>query len=343
MNNYPRRSFLKKSMMTAGLASMGSVGGRAAGPVVDRRQKLPREVWIAGVSQMGMKTRTAAEMVKEIFGILDKLMIYQPDVVCLPEVFITSNIEEKLTTEEKARIAVDFSGVFSDFARKNNCYLIYPVYTSDGGRYYNAAVVYNRQGIRIGEYRKIRLTEGEINLGLTPGPLSPPVFEADFGKIGIQICFDLLWEEGWFRLREKGADVVFWPSAYAGGRVIHGRAWQHKYVVATATRKNTSRLCDITGEVIAQTGIWDPNFYCAPVNLEKAFLHTWPYVRSFDAIRKKYGRDIRITTFHEEEWTVIESLTEGLTIREIIREFDLKTFEQHTREAELIQAKHRLG
>ena len=39
----------------------------------------------------------------------------------------------------------------------------------------------------------------------------------------------------------------------------------------------------------------------APVNLEKAFLHTWPYVHRFDEIQAKYGRKIRIRNFAEEE------------------------------------------
>src|SRR3712207_7956687 len=42
---------------------------------------------------------------------------------------------------------------------------------------------------------KCRPTDGEIASGVRPGPLDPPVFETDFGKIGIQICFDIKWED----------------------------------------------------------------------------------------------------------------------------------------------------
>jgi len=47
--------------------------------------------------------------------------------------------------------------------------------------------VIDRAGLRMGEYRKIHLPEDEIDIGLTPGPLEPAVFQSDFGKIGIQI------------------------------------------------------------------------------------------------------------------------------------------------------------
>ncbi|MDD4108678.1 MAG: hypothetical protein PHH93_08160 [Prolixibacteraceae bacterium] len=68
------------------------------------------------------------------------------------------------------------------------------------------------------------------------------------------------------------------------------------------------------------------------------FLHTWPFVRHFDEIRKKYGRDIRITTYHEEEWSIIESLSPDISVSEILKEYNLKTHEEHTRDAERIQA-----
>jgi predicted amidohydrolase len=94
----------------------------------------------------------------------------------------------------------------------------------------------------MGEYHKIHLTEGEISMGLTPGSLSPPVFHTDFGIIGVQICFDLLWDDGWKKLKDKGAEIVFLPSAFAGGQMVNAKAWQHKYVVVSSTRKHTSKF-----------------------------------------------------------------------------------------------------
>ena len=75
--------------------------------------------------------------------------------------------------------------------------------------------------------------------------------------------------------------------------------------------------------------------------MEKAFLHTWPFVNRFDEIRKKYGRKVRITTFHEEEWSIIESLSPEIMVTDILKEFDLKTYNQLTHEAELAQEKAR--
>ena len=63
--------------------------------------KLPREVWIAGVSQMGLQAKTSQLMVEAVLRILEEVITYQPDVACLPEVFLTSNIDQKLNLSEK--------------------------------------------------------------------------------------------------------------------------------------------------------------------------------------------------------------------------------------------------
>jgi beta-ureidopropionase len=337
-----RRNFLKKSVITTGVAAVSPIVLSASLlDGVSNINKLPREVWIAGISQMDLQTKTSYLMVDELIRIVKDVAIYQPDVICLPELFATSNVVERTKLSERKELTEMILQKFSGLAKQYSCYIICAVNTFEGDKTYNSAVVLDREGARFGEYHKIHLTEGEIKAGLTPGPIPPPVFQTDFGKIGIQICFDIEWDDSWTMLREQGAEIVFWSSAFAGGNMVNTKAWRHKYVVASSTRKNTSKICDITGETVTETGIWDKNFYCAPVNLEKAFLHTWPYVNSFGEIRKKYGRKVRITNFHEEEWSIIESLSPDVFVADIMKDFDMKTHEQHIHDAEIAQIKAR--
>ncbi|MCE5348023.1 MAG: twin-arginine translocation signal domain-containing protein [Bacteroidales bacterium] len=333
-----RRNFLGKTAATTGLVSFGAFGiSNSPYSQMPGSERLPREVWIATLSQMELKAGNSAQMNKMILDILEKAIVYKPDIICLPEVFPTSNLDQKLTLNQKVELSATAMEQFSSFAKQNNCYLICPVYTVENKKIYNSAVLFNRFGEKTGEYHKIHLTEGEINEGLTPGSLQPPVFKTDFGTIGIQICFDMLWDDGWKALRQQGAEITFWPSAYAGGKAVNAKAWQNKYFVVSSTRKNTSKICDISGDIIAQTGIWDKNLICAPVNLDKALLHTWPFCNRFDEIRAKYGRKIRITNYHEEEWSVIESLSPDVSVKDVLKEFDLKTHEQHTHDSEIAQ------
>ncbi len=335
-----RRTFLKNA--AAGIAASGSliIPENSASPA-ENTGKLPREVWIAGISQMEINKATYSAMLEKILQILEEKKNYTPDIICLPEVFPTSNVTQKYSLDEKLKIGDEAVIRFSEFARQNNCYVVCPVYTVEKEKAYNSAVLIDRKGNRSGMYHKIHLTEDEIEGGLTPGPVDPPVFKTDCGIVGVQICFDIMWDDGWTALEKKGAEIVFWPSAYAGGIPVNTKAWQHRYIVVSSTRKNTSKICDITGQVITQTGIWDKNYFCAPVNLEKAFLHTWPFVNRFDEIRKKYDRKIRITNFHEEEWSIIESLSPEIAVNDILKEFNLKSYRQHREDSEQAQLRAR--
>ena len=277
-----------------------------------REKRLPREVWVATVSQNGMQARSYEEMIKKILGRMQELISYEPDIICLPEVFPFANLSSgRPPVSQVAEVPIgDISRPFAEFARKHGCNIVCPIYTKENGHYYNSAV------------------------------FMQPVFKTDFGIVGVQICFDIEWNDGWQKLRQAGAEIVFWPSAFAGGMAVNAKAWQNKFVVVSSTRKDTSKICDISGEVVASTGRWN-DWVCAPVNLEKAFLHTWPFCQRFDEVQAKYGRGLRITTFHEEEWTIIESCSADVRVADVLKEFEFQAYEDFIQAADAMQRKHR--
>jgi predicted amidohydrolase len=341
-NRISRRNFIQKSAITAGMVSVVPFGldrDLASAHPVDARS--PREVWIAGVSQMGLRAKTSELMVETILGILKEVLIYKPDIVCLPEVFPFEYIETKLTLAQKVEISGKVLEQFAEFSKQNNCYTVCPVYTSTGRKVYNSAVVLDRKGKRIGQYDKIHETVEAIADGVSCGALFQPVIETEFGPIGIQICYDINWDDGWKMLRDQNVKIIFWCSAFDGGQQLNMKALQNKCIVASSTNKNTSKICDIDGKTITKTGIWDPNFYCGPLNLEKVFLPTYDYLSQFEQVKKKYGRKVIITTFHEEEWTIIESVSPDVFINDIVKEFNLISHVEGLREAEIIQVKSR--
>lgn len=341
-DQFSRRNFIKKSAVASGIVAMNPF--LSANSTITRevnQYKLPREVWIAAISQMDIYTNTSRSMIDRLAKFTEDLAVYKPDIICLPETFPSVNIDQQLSISEMVDVSEIALQKFSDLAKQSGSYIICPVHISKGGKVYNAGVVFDRNGTQIGEYLKAHPTIGEIESGVTPGTLYPPVFQTDFGKIGIQICYDIYWNDGWKSLKDQGAEIVFWPSAFAAGQRVNTKAWENQYIVVSSTRKNTTKICDIRGEVIAQTGIWERNHCCGSVNLEKVLIDTWPHVRHFDEIRKKYGRKVRITTFHEEQWSVVESLSSEIFVADILKEFGLKTYKQDTDEAEAAQIKAR--
>jgi predicted amidohydrolase len=226
---------------------------------------------------------------------------------------------------------------FSKLAKENNTYIVCPLATQKDGKNFNSAVLINRIGNVQGIYRKIHPTISEMEAGFSPGETDPPVFKTDFGMIGIQICFDMRWDDGWNRLKEKGAEIIFWPSAFPGGKLINAMALQHQVIVASSTLKDPARICDITGEELSKTGRWQKYWTCSTVNLEKVGLHAWPYVRMFDDIQKKYGPKIHIHYLHEEGHAVIESRSADVFVKDILEEFEIKPFFEHIQNADKAQ------
>jgi predicted amidohydrolase len=281
-------------------------------------------------------------MEETILGFLAEMKVFRPDIICLPETFTYYGTSVKASFGESAESLPYPSLVpYQQFARDSQCYLICPIMAREDGRAYNAAVVIDRQGEFLGNYKKIHPTIGEMEEGVFPGPLDPPVFDLDFGRIGIQICFDIEWKDGWEALKKKDPDIIFWPSAFPGRRLIQTKAWECSSYTVSSTIKGPSRICDFSGKVIAQTEFWNRNWICAPVNLERILIHTWPYVKQFPAIKAKYGRDVSIETFDEEEWSLLESLSPEIKIREVLDEFGILSLKEHIARAEKVQLNKR--
>jgi len=333
-----RREFIRNSSLGLTAAGLGATHPSSGPDAATAPCRLPREVWVGTVASGGLRAETAGEMVSKVIEIMEKMAPFQPDIICLPEVFAYTGINEKFEIREvAAAVPGPVVSPLQDFARRHQCYVICPTYIRQQHHYYIGAVLIDRGGKVAGEYLKSRPADSELAAGVMPGPLDPPVFTTDFGKIGIQICYDIKWDEGWHKLKAAGAEIIFWPSAYAGGRELSGRAWRHQVYIVSSTLKDSSRICDMTGEVIAQTGRWQSQWVCAPLNLEKAFLHAWPAVRVFPEIQKKYGRKIKLTTYTEEEWTTLESLDPEVKIADVLAEFDLPTHYQHINNSSRMQ------
>lgn len=340
-----RRRFMTAGMTT--MATAAAIGASASNAAeADRSNapvsRLPREVAIVTVSQDGLRASTPEQMVKKMLGRCEQAAHQRPDLVCLPEVFPFANLEGGRPSLESvaAPPLCPLTRPVSEFAKQHQCYVVCPTYTVHNGRYFNTAVLFDRSGGVAGEYHKIRLTPTEVEKGLTPGPEEPPVFQADFGTVACQICFDIEWLDGWKRLSRSGAEIVVWPSAFAGGRMIGMMAALNRYVVVSSTRKDASQVCDVDGTQLATTSRWN-DWVMATVNLEKAFLHTWPFVQRFPDVLAKYGDAVRIKTHADEEWSIIESRSADLRIQDVLDEFDLQPINAYLAASEKLQREAR--
>jgi len=186
-----------------------------------------RAVHVATVSQDRLDRGSSVTLVEETLERLDRAAYREPDIVCLPETFSGYEAEPA-----PGPITERLSG----WARGRSCYVICPMRTEVAGRTFNSAIILDRRGEMVGRYDKIHLTEGELAGGVAAGEADPPVFQTDFGTIGVQICFDVNWPESWRRLKEKGAEIVFYPSAFPAHRQVSSLAWRNEFHIVSAWR-----------------------------------------------------------------------------------------------------------
>jgi len=104
-------------------------------------------------------------------------------------------------------------------AREHGIYVVCPLATLEQGSRYNSSVLLGRQGEIVGIYHKNFPTHTELDVGVVPGT-ETPVFETDFGRIGLTICFDLnYWEVG-SSLAAQSPELVIWSSMWSGARML---------------------------------------------------------------------------------------------------------------------------
>jgi predicted amidohydrolase len=91
-------------------------------------------------------------------------------------------------------------------------------------RLYNTALLYGRKGELVGTYDKIHPYSPENNeQGITPGTRAP-VFDTDFGKVGIIICYDSWFPDVTQLLALKGAELILFPNAGHQPEFLYARA-----------------------------------------------------------------------------------------------------------------------
>jgi len=290
-------------------------------------RRLPRDGWVAAMGHMGLHAANPQEMCRAMLQRMEETLPMRPDIICTPEVFAFSGLSVRRQSS-LPEIAEERSGPiidqFANFARQHRCNVICSTYTKEAGHCYISSVLLDRQGKYVGEYRKANPTDGELELGVTPGSLQPPVFQTDFGTIGIQICYDVNWYENWSRLSRAGAEVVFWPSAFGGGMMLNSLAWMNKYYIVTSTREHPTKIVNPLGEDVVETGRAS-NWVCAPINLDVAVVQTVEHIRKFEKITRKYGRRFRFRILHVEALATIEGTSVEISVPQVLKEFGIPT------------------
>lgn len=300
---------------------------------------------IATVCQSGCFFDSVKKNRKYVMGLLDLALRQEPDLVCLPEAFTTVSVAgESLEKPAEALLGPTTEAV-AKRAKEHDCYVICPVNTRRDSRLWNSAVVIDRSGEITGVYDKAQPVTSSSDYtvfeeGVTPGAAEIPVFDLDFGRVGIQICFDIGFPEGWQQLSEKGAKMVFWPSAYNGGFPLQVYAYLHHYYVVSSVRSDKSRIIDPLGVILAETDS-HMNVICRDINLDFAVSHYDFNYSIPERIMKAYPGRVEIRSHLDDAHFLVEPTDDTLKTRQLQREFGFEsTFQYHQRHREAYSLIH---
>ena len=111
--------------------------------------------------------------------------------------------------------------LMQEYARKHGMVIVVPIYEEEiPGVYYNAAAVIDADGSYLGKYRKTHIPQVAgfyEKFFFKPGNSGYPVFHTAYCKLGVYICYDRHFPEGWRALALNGAEYIVNPSATVAG------------------------------------------------------------------------------------------------------------------------------
>ncbi|MBL8176654.1 MAG: carbon-nitrogen hydrolase family protein [Bryobacterales bacterium] len=289
---------------------LGGLSAMAAMPAVGAGAGLPRKVIVGTIMQgFWVKHPGVKARVEELAGAVEEMKVEAVrkygrglDLAILPETSISGEADGDAWER-----AVAWDGVVGDsfarLAQVQKSYIVVATYLrEEGRRCSNAAVLVGRTGRVEGIYRKVHLVPsagGGFEGGSAPGK-EFPVFDCDFGKLGIQICYDMEFDAGWKELKRKGAELVAWPTQSPQRAHPCARAMEQRCYIVSSTWRNNASVFEPTGKIVA--GIEAPaRVLVQEIDLSYLILPWSGKLRNGRALRDKYGERVGYRYYEDED------------------------------------------
>ncbi|HZP84097.1 MAG TPA: carbon-nitrogen hydrolase family protein [Chthonomonadaceae bacterium] len=256
---------------------------------------------------------------EEIERLVDREGAQGADLIILPETCLGQN-DPPETLDGPTLTAM------RALARKHHTYLICPIDRTEGGRRLNTGVLLDRNGEIACLYNKVYpyWSEYDLNPPVSVGE-EAPVYQADFGRVGMAICFDVNFPEVWKRLADQGAELVVWPSAYSAGTSLQAHAINHHFYIVSSTYTRDCQVYDITGERILDESSPDINISRITLDLDRGIYHQNFNIEKRDRLLAEHGEEVvQEKWLDREQWFVLKARKPGVSARALAREYGLE-------------------
>ena len=190
------------------------------------------------------------------------------DVLVLPEFWATG-----YDLQNAGHYATDITeGIFasvSQMAKEYGIAIVGSNPSQKDGKIYNTAVFFGQSGEILARYDKIHLFTLMEEEKILDSGSDIAVFDTEWGRIGLMICYDLRFPELMRRLVLEGVEVIFIPSYWPEPRLeawralLKARAMENQVFVVGCNRSRESGVMDFgysgvidpMGKVVAEAGI----------------------------------------------------------------------------------------
>lgn len=329
-NEMKRREFLKGSAMGVSALAVGlggetpataaKGGARASAPETEG-EKVGRPVRIVSIG-----FHAGQHPLEWVASLVDQEAAPGVDLIALPETFRGQNANG--TSAEP--LDGPTINAMSRLASKHRTYIVCPIDRKEGKQRFNSAVLIDREGRVACVYNKLYPVWGEECMDHSVHPGSAVcVHEADFGRVGLAICFDVNWSSIWEQLSNQGAELVVWVSAYSAGRSLQAQAISYNYYVVSATWTPDCLVYDIDGEQLVHNTNNQgdgKNVTRLTLDLDRCIFHQDLNLPDKVArLLKERGEDVAQEKWMPMEgWLVLKAKRPAVSARQLARDYGLE-------------------
>ena len=157
--------------------------------------------------------------VKKTIKMIEKAALKGATIIALQELFQTPYFPQ-FEKKNKDTYAETLTGptvsAMKETAKRLGVALVVPFYEKKGDKYFNTALVIDKNGKRVGYYHKIHIPhdpgfyEKEY---FEHGQQGYKIFQIDGVKFAVLICYDQWFPEAARMARLAGAELIFYPTA----------------------------------------------------------------------------------------------------------------------------------
>ena len=190
------------------------------------------------VIQMQVSSQKSQNLEKAKEMINRAVEAYSPQVVVLPEMF-NCPYENKYFPLFAEEYPGETTKLLSSLAKELKIYIVGgSIPEKEGDQIYNTSFSFNPKGEMIGRHRKMHLFDINVEGGVSfresdtlGAGEEVTVFDTEYCKIGVAICYDMRFPELMRLMALEGAEVIILPAAF---NMTTGPAHWHELIKVRA-------------------------------------------------------------------------------------------------------------